>query len=67
MKKVLIDGWDFTDPVKPGEVAKAFGVSRKTVTQWGQAGTLASIRTPGGQRRYSRQQVEHLLARGEAS
>ncbi|MGW5415482.1 BldC family transcriptional regulator [Actinomadura geliboluensis] len=48
----------------PLEVARVFRVDPKTVTRWAQAGKLASIRTPGNVRRFSRQQVEHLLVGG---
>ncbi|TDB71976.1 helix-turn-helix domain-containing protein [Actinomadura sp. KC216] len=43
------------------EVARAFGVSSDTVLNWARDGRLAFVRTPGGHRRYSRQQVEQLL------
>lgn len=68
MLKITVDGWDFSadQTMTPGEVAKAFGVDPKTVSKYGKTGKLASIRTPGGHRRYSRQQVEHIM-RGGAS
>jgi excisionase family DNA binding protein len=62
----MIDGVDFTDPIPPAEVARIFAVHPKTVTRWAQVGRLASIRTPGGQRRFSRVQVEALLLNGVA-
>lgn len=46
----------------PGEVARAFNVDIKTVTRWSRAGKLSSVRTPGGQRRYSEAEVTALLA-----
>lgn len=49
----------------PAEVARIFRVDPKTVTRWAKAGRLQSIRTPGGQRRYHRAEVEKLL-RGES-
>lgn len=45
----------------PAEVAAVFSVDPKTVTRWAQAGKLRWVRTPGGHRRYSREQVEALL------
>ena len=46
----------------PSEVAKLFGVTVQTVADWADAGTLACIRTPGGQRRYRSCDVEALLS-----
>lgn len=66
----IVDGWDFSPEqlMQPGEVAKAFDVDPKTVTRWAMAGRLAYIRTPAvsgtGHRRYSRQQVEHIMHGG---
>ena len=48
----------------PGEVARLFRVDPKTVTRWGQAGRLSSIKTPGGHRRYRQSEVRALLAGG---
>lgn len=44
-----------------GEVAEAFSVTVGTVRSWEKAGKLAAIRTPGGQRRFRRSDVEALL------
>lgn len=41
----------------PTEVATMLRVDPKTVTRWAQAGRLASIRTPGGHRRYDEAEV----------
>jgi excisionase family DNA binding protein len=49
----------------PGEVAAMFRVDPKTVTKWAKAGKLDSIRTPGGIRRYYRDQVEAFLRGGK--
>lgn len=49
----------------PGEVASMFRVEPKTVTRWAASGRLASIRTPGGHRRFRESDVRALL-RGEA-
>src|ERR1700751_280968 len=45
----------------PGEVATLFRVDPKTVTRWAAAGRLASIRTPGGHRRFKESEVRALL------
>lgn len=62
----LINGVDFSDPLTPSEVARLFAVDPKTVTRWAEEGRLASIRTPGRHRRFSRTQVEALL-RGDGA
>ena len=46
----------------PAEVAKMFRVDPKTVTRWAHQGKLASIRTPGGHRRYRETEVRAFLA-----
>lgn len=62
-RPTMIDCWDFGPEqlMTPDDVARAFRVTAKTVTRWADRGKLASIRTLGGFRRFSRQQVEHLL------
>lgn len=45
----------------PGEVAGLFRVDPKTVTRWAAAGRIASIRTPGGHRRFRESEVRALL------
>jgi excisionase family DNA binding protein len=50
----------------PGRVAKLFGVSRRTVSDWVRAGKLPSI-NPGGVARIPAHAVEQLLAQGGAS
>lgn len=47
----------------PGEVAALFGVDAKTVSRWEKTGRLTCIRTLGGHRRFSKTEVERLLAR----
>lgn len=56
-----VNGIDFTDPLTPSEVARLFAVDPKTVTRWADDGRLATIRTPGKHRRFSRKQVQALL------
>ena len=46
----------------PAEVASLFRVDPKTVTRWAKAGTLTSIRTLDGHRRYKESDVKALLS-----
>jgi len=43
------------------EAARVLGVSLSTVRRWSDAGVLPTYRTPGGQRRYSRAEVEQFV------
>lgn len=43
------------------EVALLFQVSERAVTEWARRGRIASVRTPGGHRRYPARQVRQLL------
>jgi excisionase family DNA binding protein len=43
------------------EVATFLRVEQKTVIRWAAAGKIASVRTPGGQRRYREDEVCRLL------
>src|SRR5260370_42333373 len=45
----------------PAEVAAMLRVDPKTVTRWARGGKLSSIRTPGGHRRYSENEVRGFL------
>jgi excisionase family DNA binding protein len=46
----------------PAECAEMWRVDVKTVVRWAKAGKLTTIRTPGGQRRYSEAEVRALIA-----
>jgi excisionase family DNA binding protein len=49
------------------QAAHALGVSLGTIRRWSDMGYLESYRTPGGQRRFSREQIDqfvHSLERG---
>lgn len=41
-----------------GDVARRLGVHRNTIQRWADAGHIASVRTIGGQRRFSNEDVE---------
>ncbi len=43
------------------QAAQALGVSLGTIRRWSDLGYLESYRTPGGQRRFSREQIEHFI------
>jgi excisionase family DNA binding protein len=43
------------------EAARHLGVSLSTVRRWSDAGALPSYRTPGGQRRFSRDELDQFL------
>lgn len=43
------------------QAAKALGVSLGTIRRWADMGYLHSYRTPGGQRRFSRDQIENFI------
>lgn len=45
-----------------GEVARMLGVSVETVRRWDADGRIASFRTLGGQRRFTRIEVERVKA-----
>lgn len=49
------------DLLKIGQVAEAFNVTVGTVRNWDREGLLRSIRTPGGQRRFRRSDVDAAL------
>jgi len=43
------------------EAARALGVSLGTIRRWADMGYIESYRTPGGQRRFSAEQLEKFL------
>jgi excisionase family DNA binding protein len=43
------------------QAAHALGVSLGTIRRWSDMGYLQSYRTPGGQRRFSQEQIEQFL------
>ena len=44
------------------QAARALGVSLGTIRRWSDMGYLDSYRTPGGQRRFSRQEIEQFVS-----
>jgi excisionase family DNA binding protein len=44
------------------QAARYLGVSLATVRRWTDAGYLTGYRTPGGQRRFSREQLDGFIA-----
>jgi len=50
------------------QAARYVGVSLATIRRWADAGHLQCYRTPGGQRRFSRDQLDGFVAslRGDA-
>jgi excisionase family DNA binding protein len=51
----------------PREVAEVFGVRTTTIARWAREGTLPASLTPGGHRRYRREDVRQLLDAQEQS
>jgi excisionase family DNA binding protein len=43
------------------QAAHALGVSLGTIRRWSDMGYLESYRTPGGQRRFSNEQIQQFL------
>jgi excisionase family DNA binding protein len=50
-----------------GQVAKCFGVTVSTVRNWEAKGHITAVRTPGGQRRFRRTDIEALLTVKESA
>jgi excisionase family DNA binding protein len=49
------------DLITTGQAAERLGVSPQTIRRWADDGSLPSVRTPGGQRRFSPVTVAALL------
>ena len=47
-----------------GDVAKMYNVAPKTVTRWAKEGLLPYFRTPGGNTRFRREEIEVLIEAG---
>lgn len=46
--------------LKPSEIKKEFGYSRQSLLDWEEQGRIAPLRTPGGHRRYRREDLAAL-------
>jgi excisionase family DNA binding protein len=44
------------------QAAVYLGISLATIRRWTDAGHISCYRTPGGQRRFSREQLEHFIS-----
>ncbi len=51
----------------PAEVAEMFRVNPKTVTRWARAGKITAIRTLGGHRRFSADEIRTILDNAHAA
>jgi excisionase family DNA binding protein len=63
----LFPGGDFVGKsdgrfLRTREVALLFQVSERAVTDWARKGRIASVRTPGGHRRYPAEPIRDALA-----
>lgn len=54
-------------PLTSGDVAAIFGVSAVTVGAWADQGLLPHFRTPGGQRRFRRSDVDAYIKKQGAA
>ncbi|OZE13341.1 hypothetical protein CH249_02015 [Rhodococcus sp. 05-2255-3B1] len=50
-----------------GEAAVILGVSVKTLRNWEARGAISAIRSPGGQRRFRRSDVEALVTPSQSA
>ena len=46
--------------LKPGEVARLFRVTPKTVSRWSEEGRIVAVRTLGGHRRFTSKEVSRV-------
>jgi excisionase family DNA binding protein len=56
------NGWSMTGLMRTKEAAHALGVHPLTVTRWSREGHLVSVRTLGGHRRFSAEQIQAITA-----
>ena len=60
-----------SDPGRLGltvsQAAAELGVSENTIRRWSNAGHLEAYRTPGGQRRFSREAIDAFMAEAQRS
>jgi excisionase family DNA binding protein len=53
--------------LKQREVVRLYNVSKDALRKWVRQGVLSEIRTPGGHRRYIKEEVEKILFRNIVS
>lgn len=46
------------------QIRERYGLHRNTLYKWEKQGLLHPIRTPGGRRRYRKEEIERLLSLG---
>ena len=51
-----------TEVMTPGRAAAALGISIETLRRWEQDGKISAFRTPGGQRRFARSEIDRVRA-----
>jgi excisionase family DNA binding protein len=50
----------YPELLRIGEVAKAFGVTVPTIRAWEKSGRIVATRTPSGQRRFLKSDIDAL-------
>jgi excisionase family DNA binding protein len=50
----------YPELLRIGEVAKAFGVTVPTIRAWEKSGRIVATRTPSGQRRFLKSDIDTL-------
>ncbi len=46
------------------QIQERYGLHRNTLYKWEKGGILHPVRTPGGRRRYRKEEIERLLSLG---
>ena len=62
----MVSGGRHPEWLRVQQAAELLGVSASTIRRWADAGKVAARRTPGGQRRFSRDDLGPLLPRADA-
>jgi excisionase family DNA binding protein len=58
---------DGPELLTPSEAAALFGVTVKTLGAWRAKGLICYLRTPGGETRYSRAELEQLISNSRSA
>jgi len=56
----MLQNWDMSTLLALGEASEYLGVHPSTLRTWAIQGRIVAVRTPGGHRRFRREDVEHL-------